>query len=240
MREKVLAYCIKYDGDWNKIAKAISDEEKTTPVEYLGQYVTVFDEHYPSKFRSIRFPPWIVFYHGDLSLCEQPSLAIVGSRMANSYGEMCTEKICEYIQKQKVVISGLARGIDSIAHRASLSGKTIGILGCGIDIIYPQCNFALFEKMKRKHLIISEYPPGTPPLKYHFPWRNRLIAALGDKLVVVQAKIKSGTAITANEAIELGKEVFCVPHRLFDVESEGGNELIYNGASILVHFDDLI
>lgn len=138
-----------------------------------------------------------------------------------------------------VIVSGMAKGIDAQAHYSSLTGKTVGVLGCGMNVHYPTCNEQLYQQMKKRHCLISEYPPDTPPLKHHFPWRNRIIAALADKVAVPQAKCRSGTMVTVNYAMEMGKDIYCVPYPLWDLEGDGCNELIYNGAIPLIHFDDL-
>ncbi len=240
MRDKICAYSIKYQGDWNKIANAIKNNEPIYNVKCSYNFVTVVDENYPNKLKRLRYPPWILFYEGDLSLCEKKSIGIVGSRKASSYGIMCTKKICDTVCATHVIISGLAKGIDAYAHRFSMTHNTIGVLGCGINITYPYENVELYEVMKKKQCIISEYPPDVPPRKHHFPWRNRIVAALSDKIAIPQAKIKSGTAITVSYALELSKEIYVIPYPLDNKEGDGCNELIYNGGNILIYMDDLI
>lgn len=240
MREKILAYSIKYDGQWNRIAKAIAENEEIEKCSCVYPYITIVDKEYPTKLKSLRFPPWILFYIGDISLLNQNGIGIVGSREISDYGRWCTQRIVETIKNQKVIISGMAKGIDAQAHYAAINARTIGVLGNGLNVVYPKENRELYELMKKKQLLISEYPPDVSVKKYHFPWRNRIIAALSDKIVVPQARIKSGTMVTVNHAIEMGKEVYCVPYRIIDQEGEGNNELIENGAIILNHFDDLL
>lgn len=240
MREKILAYSIQYKGDWQSIAKALAEKTEIKPVKVNCSYVTIVDEAYPDKLKQLRFPPWILFYEGDFSLLNKESIGIVGSREIGDYGRECTLKICDAVKKQFVVVSGMAKGIDSCAHWACMDSQTVGVCGSGLDIHYPKCNESLYAQMKKNQLLISEYPPGTPVRKHHFPWRNRIIAALSDKLVIPQARIRSGTMITANHAAEMGKEVYCVPYPFDDADGEGCNELISNGAFILTSFDDLI
>ena len=144
-----------------------------------------------------------------------------------------TARIVNCLKDRYVIVSGLARGVDARAHTEALDKSTIGILGCGIDRVYPRDNSLLFSRMRKDHLILSEYPPGTPPLPRHFPWRNRLIAAAADLLVVTEAREKSGTMYTVDEALALSVPVWCVPTEFGDESHMGCNRLILQGAGIL-------
>jgi len=157
------------------------------------------------------------------------------SRRACRYGLTMTERCCGAL-KDEVIVSGLALGIDGAAHRAALRlcRGTIGIAGCGLDRPYPAYNRDLYTELPKANLLLSEYPPQTPPLKHHFPWRNRLIAALSNRIVVMQAGFHSGTMLTVNEAIELNREVWCLPYPAMNKEGEGCNLLISQGAEILM------
>ena len=239
MRDQIYYYAVRYAGDWNKIAYALAQNETWKPLLSTCQFVTIGDEEYPDKLRELRFPPWILFYEGKLEFCDRKSVGIVGSRLACNYGLACTRQICASLKPNTTIVSGLACGIDAAAHNAALKKTTIGVIGNGLDIVYPAQNRVLYQKMKQDHLVLSEYPLGVQPRKHHFPWRNRIIAALSDKLVIPQAKIRSGTLVTANLAAEMGKEIYCVPYRLDDLEGNGCNELLCNGAMMLVHFDEL-
>ncbi len=239
MRNKILCYAMKYDGDWNKIASAIKNNEEVENVSTNQNYVTIVDEQYPEKLKALRHPPWILFYEGNLDLCNHKTVGIVGSRDICDYGQWVTEEICSKLPNDICVVSGLAKGIDGCAHRNSIHKTTIGIVGCGLDIPYPNCNAKLIDDMKKTQLVLTEYPNGVKPLKHHFPWRNRIIVALSDKLFVTQAKIKGGTMVTATLALEMGKEVFCVPYPIDDKEGEGCNQLILDGALILTSLDYL-
>lgn len=237
MRDAIYAYAVMYDGDWSRIAKAIVDH-----VEYKRQksdctFVTIVDKEYPQCLKKLRFPPWILFYEGDLQLIEKPTLGIVGSRDMCNYAKQVIERLVKANQ-DKVIVSGLAKGADAMAHRCALNHRTIGVLGCGLDVVYPKENRELIEQMKKNDLVISEYPYGTKPLKHHFPWRNRLIAALSDHVVAVQAQMKSGTATTIMQAIELSKPVYCVPYPLTAQMGQGCNHLISQGAQILLSADE--
>ena len=150
-----------------------------------------------------------------------------------------TARLCRANQ-DKIVVSGLAKGADAQAHRCALQTGTIGVLGCGLDVIYPKENEKLIKEMKLNHLVLSEYPEGVKPMKHHFPWRNRIIAALSDHIVAVQAQMKSGTATTVMQAIELSKMVYCVPYPLDFEDGQGCNQLISQGAQILLRADEKI
>ncbi|MBR5290247.1 MAG: DNA-protecting protein DprA [Erysipelotrichaceae bacterium] len=235
MRNKIAAYAQKYQGDWSKIAKAISSDEHADSIDVNGTFVTIVDAEYPDCFRKLRFPPWIIYYEGDLSLLNQPSLAIVGSRELCLYASKVIERLVG-ANIEKVIVSGLAKGADAKAHQCAK--RTIGVLGCGLDVAYPKENSLLIQYMKTHQLVISEYPCGTLPMKHHFPWRNRLIAALSDHVVAVQAKIKSGTSTTIMHANELSKPVYCVPYSINDSQGEGCNYFIAQGAQILLSADE--
>ena len=239
MREQILYYAVKYDGDYKKIGRAIQQQETWEHIAYKGCYTTIVDADYPSRFRMLEYAPWIVFYEGELSLCEKDSCGIVGSRMVSEKGRCDCIHITNIVKQRYVIVSGLAKGIDGIAHHSSLDKETIGIIGCGLDICYPKENTYLYQEMRTHHLILSEYPYGCKPYSFHFPWRNRLIAALSNCIVVVEARRRSGTLLTVNEAITLNKEVYCVPHDFMKIEGEGCNLLISQGANILVDDEDI-
>ena len=179
----------------------------------------------------------LIFYQGDINLLKEKDVGIVGARNCSTQALQNTDRIVQRLQSKYVIVSGLAKGIDARAHYNAT--KTIGVLGCGINVIYPKENTYLFERMKNNGLIISEYPMHVKPLAYHFPWRNRLIAALSDSLVVIEAAYKSGTMITVNECLELSVPIYCVPTAFQDEKHQGCNYLISNGANILVDIKDV-
>ena len=221
---KLLVYlAVKYKGDYEQILNAILLKETDVPYEeVLDVYqslkckvMTYLDYDYPLRLKQIKHPPIVLFYYGDISLLDKRSISVVGSREYSEYGKECTERIIAEIIKGKVVVSGLAKGIDAIAHQAAIDngGQTIAILGSGIDYCYPSENKELYEEIKKNHLLMSEYPFDTIPDRDHFPMRNRIVAALGDALFVPQINTyMSGTMITLNLALNLGKEVFVAPH----------------------------
>ncbi|HOB15755.1 MAG TPA: DNA-processing protein DprA [Defluviitoga sp.] len=198
--------------------------------------LTYWDEAYPDLLKETNDPPVVIYYLGDISLMKSKKVSIVGTRKPTSYGKMICEKIAHTLDSYTVV-SGLAYGIDSIAHLNSK--KTIAVLGNGIDIIYPKSNENLYTKIKNEGLVISEYFPGTHPAKYTFPYRNRIIAGLSEKTIVVEASKKSGSLITARYALDYGREVLAVPGDITRLNSYGTNYLIYNGATPIISSEQL-
>ncbi|WP_075876178.1 DNA-processing protein DprA [Merdibacter massiliensis] len=239
MREQILSYAIRYEGNWQRIAMAIQRQEPWYPFRSAQKYITVFDAEYPKQFRHLRYPPWILFYHGDLSLLEAKGVAVIGSRVSSEEGRTSCQQIVGILKEKYVIISGLAKGIDALAHREALDQKTIGVIGCGIECVYPKENADLYARLAAQHLIISEYPGKTKPYAAHFPWRNRLIAALADSIIVIEAKVRSGTMHTVNEAIELSRPVYVVVRSYLEREYLGNALLLQQGAEPLFHAEDV-
>lgn len=233
IRDYLVRCAYKHNGDYNKICKAIINKEKVGNYNIVDKYITFFDEKYPIEFKKLRYPPWVIFYKGDINLINKKCISIVGSRNACNYGIKVTKEIVK-VNKDKVIVSGLAKGIDRVAHVEAIKHtKTIGIIGSGFSVKYPYCNRDIYDIMENEHLIISEYPYHTKVQRHHFPFRNRLIASLGECLFVSQATLKSGTMLTVNEAINLSKDVWVAPYPLFMEEGKGCNLLISQGANIL-------
>ena len=222
----------------NKLKEYSLDKEEELKIELLKEdikYVTYSDEKYPIKLREINNPPYVLFLNFNMA-------AIVGSRKNSMYGKEVTKVIVSELKKINFgVISGVAYGIDSIAHREilRLNGKTIGILGCGIDIIYPKINRDLYTNIIKDGLLISEFLPGTKPLSYNFPRRNRIISGLSEGVIVIEASNKSGSLITVNYALEQNKNVMAVPGSIFNEGSKGCNLLIRDGAFPFLEREDL-
>lgn len=198
---------------------------------------------YPQKLTKIADPPFALYYYGGLPEESLPSVALIGARQCSEYGRYMA-KVCgsELAKAGVSVVSGMARGIDGIGQYAALleGGKSYAVLGCGIDICYPSENRYVYEQMKKKGGIISEYNPGTQPQPQLFPPRNRIISGLADVIIIVEAKEKSGTLITADMALEQGKEVYVIPGRVTDPLSEGCNRLIKQGAGIFSTVSELL
>ncbi len=205
--------------------------------------ITILDINYPEKLKQIYDPPVVLYYRGKLRLSEF-SIAIVGSRKTTNYGACTAKKLSYELAMRGVqIVSGLARGIDSIAHEGCLDagGKTAAVLGCGLDYIYPPENSRLYENILNSGgLILSEYPPGTPPLQYNFPARNRIISGISSGVLIVEAAGKSGSLITAGYALEQGREVFAVPGNIDCSYSKGTNQLIRDGAKIVLGVEDIL
>ena len=235
MREQLLYYAWKYKGDYHRIKKAIECNEPWGKIEYKGNYVTLLDEDYPIRLKRLKYPPWVLFYKGDLTLVNQKMIAVIGSRNESVYGHCCTKMLIKHINEEYGIVSGVAKGIDGLAHYYAIkeNRRTIGVIGCGLDIVYPKENESLYEEIGKHHLLLSEYPYGCKPLAFHFPWRNRIIASLCEKVVVIEAKVKSGTMITVNEALELGISVYAFPHNINNINGEGCNMLIEQGCSMI-------
>lgn len=195
------------------------------------QITTLLDASYPRSLRDLDRPPPVLYLRGHLE--EAPRISIVGSRKADPYGLEATRHFATgLVQEGLTVVSGLAVGIDTEAHRSALEsgGRSIAILGCGLDLCYPLQNADLQEELAVRGAIVSEFPLGTEPRPGHFPIRNRIIAALGAACLVVQAAHRSGSLITARLALDLGREIYAVPGRIFDTRCLGSNALIRDGA----------
>jgi len=198
-------------------------------------------QNYPEKLKNISQPPEILYAKGrEISILNRPAIAVVGSRNATAYGRWATKTLVEQLIGEKfAIISGMARGIDTIAHYTALNsgGKTIAVLGSGIDVVYPPENRNLYRKI---NLVLSEFPPGTPPEAKNFPRRNRIIAGLSDAVLVIEAAKRSGSLITARFAAEQGKEVFAVPGPISSPQSEGTCWLIRQGAKLVYDINDIL
>lgn len=202
---------------------------------------TILDDDYPEQLRYIEDPPSVLYIKGNLKIYNP--IAFVGARSHSSYGKMAVNKIIDDLRYYDfTVISGMAYGIDTLSHRRSLLNNlnTIAVLGTGIDVIYPKSNKALYEEISEKGAIISEFPLGTGANKFTFPMRNRIISGLSKSVVIVEAKDKSGSLITARLAAEQGREVFAVPGNITSIYSIGTNKLIRDGAIPLVEIKDIL
>ena len=234
-RERLISLAIKYGGNYNLMKNAISVREEVEPILY-DKALTIFDDAYPRKLLDLREPPLVLFYKGDLSLLKKASIGVVGTRTPCDYSKGAT-KLLVLKNSNKVVVSGLSKGIAAVAHKHAR--KTIAVLGCGIDYIYPSENKELFDRIARDGLIISEYPFMTPPMPANFVFRNRIIAGLSDELCIMEVKKQSGSLSTINTALELGKDIKVLPFDIFKKEGEYNNYLINEGAN-LVTKDDLL
>jgi len=211
--------------------------------ELNASIVTFTDKSYPNNLKQIYDPPPLLYVRGDLQAKDDLAISMVGSRLSSSYGRMITERIAGDMARHGVtIVSGMARGIDSAAHRGALSagGRTIAVLGCGVDIVYPPENRRLFEEITAHGAVISEFPMSTPPEGTNFPRRNRIISGLSLGVVVVQADSRSGSLITAGLALEQNRDVFAVPGNVGMARSRGTNRLIKQGAKLVESADDIL
>ena len=234
------------------------DAEKITDIKYkcnLDKYLeymqkndiemlTIYDKEYPKKLKEIYDPPAVLYIKGNKEILKEKAIAIVGCRLCTKYGEFVAKTMSYNLSLNNInIISGLAKGIDTYSHIGCLKGKakTIAVVGTGLDRVYPEENKKLFnEIIDSGGTIISEYVIGTKPLAQNFPRRNRIISGLSEGVVVVEAKEKSGTLITADFALEQGRELYVVPGNINSIYSYGTNELIKQGAKIITKAEDII
>ena len=206
------------------------------------KFITLKDQEYPLLLREIPYPPLGLYLQGEIPK-NSNFLSVVGTRKISSYGKLAIEKLLKnLIPYHFVIISGLALGVDTLGHKIALDegGKTIAVLGTGLDRIFPAINKSLSQKIIQNGALISEYPLGTPPLKHHFPWRNRIISGLSPATLVIEAPEKSGALITANFALEQNRDVFAVPGSIFNKNSLGPNNLIKIGAKLISQTEDIL
>ena len=198
---------------------------------------------YPEKLKAIKNPPNILYCIGNTSLLSRKSVAVIGSRKYTLYGKIVAQMVGKELANAGIpVVSGLAYGIDSFAHEGTVNagGKAIAVLGTGIDVIHPARNIWLYNKIAESGLIVSEYPPGTPGAKYTFPQRNRIISAISESVVIVEAGLNSGSLITADFANEQGKSIYAVPGNINSQFSVGTNKLIKDGAIPMISISDIV
>ncbi len=208
-----------------------------------GKYLTFADDLYPELLRQISDPPPVLYLRGDTKLLSTCCIAIVGSRASTSYGNRTAFTLAKRLVNAGVtIVSGLALGIDAESHRGALAGEgaTIGVLGCGIDVLYPRQHGRLYHEIAEKGVIVSEYPLGTSPEGFRFPARNRIIAGLSKGVVVVEAARKSGSLITAQFALDEGREVYGVPGQVDSFKSGGVHWLLQQGAKLVQSENDIL
>ncbi len=193
-------------------------------------FITINDDIYPECLKEISDPPEKLYYKGNLELLKsERMIAVVGTRNPSSYGKLCCEYMIKKMSKANItIVSGFAKGIDSIAHKTSLltGTKTIAVIASGLDIVYPASNLSLYKEIEEKGLILTEYEAGTKPFKGNFPQRNRIIAALSKGVIVVESKDRGGSLITADLALEYNRDVYAIPGDIFSEYSKGCNNLI--------------
>lgn len=245
----LIALSIKYNGDWTLIFNAVNqyrsliDESELEAIlnKTHCKAITILDSEYPERLRQVYRPPFVLFYQGDLSLLSNidKCLAVVGSRKANEKFKNKTREIVKQLNNDILIVSGLAAGIDGVAHQAALDSgkKTIAVIGSGLNYCFPTENEELCSKIKKNNLVITEYPDSVPPKQENFPPRNRIIAGLSDVVLIPEAAKKSGSVITAGYAINLGKEILCLPSENFG--DSACNLFLKEGARLVESADDV-
>lgn len=221
--------------------KQIDDDFLKKSFEEFPSF-SILDEIYPWDLSEIYNPPALLFYQGNIDLLELPKVAVVGSRDSSKLGNQSIQKIIKELNNELIIVSGLARGIDTAAHMAALQngGRTIAVIGTGLDVFYPKANKKLQSYIGKNHLVLSEYGPGEQPLKFHFPERNRIIAGLCRGVIVAEAKMRSGSLITCERAMEEGRDVFAIPGSILDGKSDGCHHLIQEGAKCIMSGSDVL
>lgn len=219
------------------------EHQEREMAHYDAQVITLNDTEYPLRLGEIYDPPLVLFVRGELQTRDENSVAIVGTRRATPYGLRMAEKLGRELGARGItVISGMASGIDSAAHRGAMEagGRTIAVLGCGVDVVYPPENADLMHEIIDQGCILSQFSMGAKPSKGHFPHRNRIISGMSAGTVVVQAPLKSGALITAHTALEQGREVFAVPGEVGSINSQGPHSLLRDGAKIAETVEDIL
>ena len=235
-----------------KIIKEIYNKEYMQNIEsyikYMEEYdikiLTINDKRYPEKLKKIYDPPVVLYYKGNISILNNPSIAIIGCRECSGYGIKLADMFSNGLSQHNItIVSGLAKGIDAYSHIGCLksNGKTIAIIGNGLDNIYPKENRELANKIiKRNGLVLSEYIIGTKPIKKNFPARNRIISGISDGILIIEAKMKSGTLITVDFGLEQGKNIYAIPGNITSENSVGTNELLKQGAKLVTDINDIL
>ena len=251
-RIMLIALALKYDGDWQKIYQGISQKEDISEEEVAAaassQAITILDDEFPVCLKQSHQPPFVLFYKGDIGLLQQDyskRLAVVGSRKLLSYTEYDIKRILKPLIEKYDIVSGLALGSDTYGHEAALenNGKTIAVLGNGVDVCYPACNKELTDRiLAQGGLLLSEYPPKVGPKPEHFPMRNRIIVGLCKKVLVIEMREHSGTSIAVAIAVNAGKDVYILPVTIAGtlvIDQIYNNKLIAEGANIYSGPEDL-
>ncbi len=228
-----------------KVFRETNDPEKILDAVFAKdiKVLTLLDKNYPERLKQIFDPPPVLYIKGDILPEDNLALAVVGTRRITNYGKEVTEILVRELSNAGLtIVSGLARGVDSLAHKVALenNGRTIAVLGCGVDIVYPPQNTKLAEEIINNGALISEYTPGTEPIPGHFPARNRIISGLSLGTLVTEADEKSGSLITAGLALEQNREVFAVPGPIYSRLSQGPSSLIKQGAKLVSKAEDIL
>ncbi len=226
-----------------KVNQGFADGELSRVQKHGACLITYWDSKYPKMLKKIYDPPILLYIKGKLDEKDENRIAIVGTRLPSQYGRWVAERLGEDFARRGItVVSGMARGIDTEAHRGALKGggKTIAVLGCGVNVIYPSENRKLYQSIEESGAVLSEFPMNAEPAGVHFPRRNRIISGLSLGTIVVEAGEKSGALITAYMALDQGREVFAVPGSIRSPKSKGTHQLIKEGAKLVENLEDVL
>ncbi len=228
-----------------KLRETVDPKKEWERLEKLNiKTISFFEKSYPKLLKEISSPPILLYLKGNVDLLKEKCVAVVGTRTPSGYGRAAVDMLVPQLAEAGLtIVSGLAQGIDALTHLATLKcgGKTIGVLGCGVDQVYPKMNEPLAtEMLKKNNLIISEYPAGTEAFRQNFPARNRIIAGLSLGTLVIESKIDGGALITAKQALEANREVFALPGPITYATSAGTNKLLQEGAKVVLSAEDIL
>jgi len=240
---EVFGSSVLAEGIASARSESAIDAELTASEKAGVRIVTLIEPEYPALLREIEDPPIVLYVRGEVEIDTARAIAVVGTRRSTRYGKLIAARFASQLAMKGItVISGLAAGIDAAAHQGALDvgGRTVAVLGCGVDVVYPKRNAALYERIAAEGTLISEYPMGTRPAKWTFPQRNRILSGISRGVIVVQAPERSGALITARLAAEQGREVFAVPGNITSATSTGTNRLIKDGAALAEGIDDVL
>ena len=223
----------KYEVLLDSLSKESLDEYVLSLNKKNIKCTTIISQNYPQKLKRLKNPPYVLYYTGNIQLADLPTIAIVGTRQPSVYGKMVTKKYGQELSRGYVIVSGMALGIDTLAHQGALlgNGYTIAVMGGGFDNVFPKENLSLAREIAKKGLVITEYAPNVVPNKYTFPTRNRIIAGLSDAVLITEAGSSSGSLYTKDYADEVGIETFCVPGQINSEVSSATNYLIQSGSA---------
>lgn len=242
--QKLLSLKDQQASNLHKSLQSKSSQRETMKVLSNYNVVTIIDDNYPNVLKTIKDPPIVLYTLGNIKLfTNHPLLSVVGTRNPSVKAREKVEKLVQPIVKEGwTIVSGMALGIDSYAHKLALElgGNTIAVLGSGFNYIYPRRNKELFHSIKKKGLVITEYPPHIKARPYHFPERNRIISGLSFGTLVIEATTKSGTFITVDQALDQGREVYAVPDSPLVRQAIGCNRLIQEGAALVISAEDIL
>lgn len=247
-RDIVIYFSLLYNGDWDKVYLAICKKEEIDweyfekiPARFKENCITIFDEDYPSRLAKTYHPPLVLFYKGNRELIKDESkfVAVIGTRSPSDYGAEAVNMVVDALEEDYIVVSGMARGVDGLAHRRAIenNGKTIAVIAGGIDEIYPPENEDIYYTMCKNHLVLSEHPfPGMK--KDYFPIRNRIIVGLSKAVIVPEAYFNSGSMTSVHLALSMGRDVLCIPHPFNS--NTANNTLIAEGAFLINDKRDIV